>query len=53
VLEVPVDRYDTVAAGQTVIVIEPKQGFYLFNKSLAIFSFVAFWVFLALHILTS
>ena len=40
-----------VAAGENVLIIDPKDHFYLFNKSLAIFSFIAFWVFLGLHIL--
>jgi multidrug resistance efflux pump len=40
-----------VEAGESVIIIDPKDHFYLFNKSLAIFSFIAFWVFLGLHIL--
>lgn len=47
-----VSRYDKVRAGQPVLVIEPNKGFYLFNKSLAIFSFIAFWVFLLVHIMT-
>lgn len=39
-------------AGQTAFVIDPQDHFYLFNKSLAIFSFMAFWVFLGLHLFT-
>ena len=39
-----------VQAGETVMVLEPSDSFYLFNKSLAIFSFFAFWIFLGLHI---
>jgi multidrug resistance efflux pump len=40
-----------VEAGETVMVIDPKDHFYTFNKSLAIFSFIAFWVFICLHVL--
>lgn len=49
--EVRVAVHGQVEAGQTVLVIDPKDHFYLFNQSLAIFSFIAFWVFLGLHIL--
>ncbi|QBG46476.1 efflux RND transporter periplasmic adaptor subunit [Verrucomicrobia bacterium S94] len=47
---------DEVAAGDVLaadaaVLIDPKDHFYLFNKSLAIFSFFAFWTFLAIHIL--
>jgi multidrug resistance efflux pump len=49
--EIRVVVHGQVAAGETVLVIDPKDHFYLFNKSLAIFSFIAFWVFLGLHIL--
>lgn len=51
VKEVLVSLYGTTEAGETVMVIDPKDHFYLFNKSLAIFSFIAFWVFLGIHIL--
>lgn len=51
VKEVRVFTHTMVEAGETAIVIDPKDHFYLFNKSLAIFSFFAFWVFLAIHIL--
>ena len=51
VKEVRVAVYDQVEAGEPVMVIDPKDHFYLFNKSLAIFSFIAFWVFLGIHIL--
>ena len=43
--------HSRVVAGENVLIIDPKDHFYLFNKSLAIFSFIAFWVFLGLHIL--
>ena len=49
--EVKVGTHSMVKAGDMVIKIDPKDHFYLFNKSLAIFSFLAFWVFLAIHIL--
>lgn len=51
VKDVLVMTHGQVEAGQTVILIDPKDHFYLFNKSLAIFSFIAFWVFLGIHIL--
>ena len=40
-----------VEAGDQLFLIDPQDHFYLFNKSLAIFSFVLFWVFLAIHLL--
>ena len=40
-----------VEAGDHLFLIDPQDHFYLFNKSLAIFSFVLFWVFLAIHLL--
>jgi multidrug resistance efflux pump len=43
--------HSQVTAGETVLIINPQDHFYLFNKSLAIISFIAFWVFLGLHIL--
>ena len=52
VKELLVSRYDKVKAGQPVLVIEPNKGFYLFNKSLAIISFIAFWIFLGIHFMT-
>ncbi len=51
VLEIKVGTHSMVKAGDAAIIIDPKDHFYLFNKSLAIFSFFAFWVFLAIHIL--
>jgi len=51
VKELRIAVYDQVGEGETVMVIDPKDHFYLFNKSLAIFSFIAFWVFLGIHIL--
>jgi multidrug resistance efflux pump len=51
VKDVKIMAHSMVEAGDTVIVIDPKDHFYLFNKSLAVFSFFAFWVFLAIHIL--
>jgi multidrug resistance efflux pump len=49
--EVKIMTHTMVKAGETVMVIDPKDHFYLFNKSLAVFSFFAFWIFLAIHIL--
>ncbi len=51
ITKILVPRYDVVEAGQPMMLIKPDSHFYLFNKSLAIFSFIAFWVFLAVHIL--
>ncbi|WP_372794182.1 hypothetical protein [Pontiella sp.] len=51
VKEVKMETHTLVKAGDPVVVINPKDHFYLFNKSLAIFSFFAFWIFLAIHIL--
>lgn len=53
VKEVLASTHSRVEAGEAVLIIDPKDHFYLFNKSLAIFSFIAFWVFLALHMLAS
>jgi len=52
IMEVRVVSHGQIAAGQTAFVINPQDHFYLFNQSLAIFSFVSFWVFLGLHLLT-
>lgn len=51
--EVLVSTHSPVEAGEAVLVIDPKDHFYLFNQSLAIFSFIAFWVFISLHFLTA
>ncbi|MDF7807280.1 efflux RND transporter periplasmic adaptor subunit [Pontiellaceae bacterium B12219] len=51
VMEVMVGAHTLVEPGDVVLKIDPKDHFYLFNKSLAIFSFFAFWIFLAIHIL--
>ena len=51
VKEIRVGTHSMVEVGEQVITLDPKDHFYLFNKSLAIFSFLAFWVFLAIHIL--
>lgn len=48
-----VSQYDTVKAGQPVLEIEPNKQFYIFNKSLTILSFIAMWIFLALHFLAT
>ncbi|MBN2163611.1 MAG: hypothetical protein JXR25_14825 [Pontiellaceae bacterium] len=40
-----------VIAGQAAFVIDPKDHFYTFNKSLTILSFILFTVFLGIHIL--
>lgn len=50
ILEVKVATHSMVDAGDAVVIIDPKDHFYAFNKSLAIFSFFAFWVFLGIHI---
>jgi multidrug resistance efflux pump len=46
-----ISNLSVVEAGDHVFLIDPDDHFYLFNKSLAIFSFVLFWVFLAVHLL--
>jgi multidrug resistance efflux pump len=51
VKQIVVQAHSMVEAGDTALVLDPKDHFYLFNKSLAIFSFFAFWIFLAIHIL--
>ncbi len=51
VTDVYILPHSPITAGETVIMIDPKDHFYLFNKSLAIFSFIAFWVFLGIHVL--
>jgi multidrug resistance efflux pump len=51
VKEIKVHAHSMVEAGETAMILNPKDHFYLFNKSLAIFSFFAFWIFLAIHIL--
>lgn len=51
VKEILVATHTLVEKEQTAMVIDPKDHFYLFNKSLAVFSFFAFWVFLAIHVL--
>jgi multidrug resistance efflux pump len=45
--------HSVVTPEEPALVINPKDHFYLFNKSLAIFSFFAFWLFLALHFFAS
>ena len=52
VKELIVSLYGRVDVGETVLVIDTKDHFYLFNKSLAIFSFIAFWVFFGIHVLS-
>lgn len=52
VKELLVSLYGRVDAGETVLVIDTHDHFYLFNKSLAIFSFIAFWVFFGIHVLS-
>ncbi|MDH3981399.1 MAG: biotin/lipoyl-binding protein [Kiritimatiellaceae bacterium] len=49
--KINISTHTIVEAGETVMTVNPKDHFYLFNKSLAIFSFFAFWVFLVIHIL--
>lgn len=51
ITKVFISSHSQIEAGKTALAIDPKDHFYLFNKSLAILSFIAFWVFLALHIL--
>lgn len=51
VIHVPVVVHGVVKAGESVVIIDPKDHFYAFNKSLAIGAFFFFWVFLVIHIL--
>jgi len=51
VKEIYIATYSLVEAGDQAFLIDPQDHFYLFNKSLAIFSFLLFWVFIAVHIL--
>ncbi len=51
VQKVLIAPHTMVAAEQTAFIINPKDHFYTFNKSLTVFSFILFWVFLAVHIL--
>ena len=50
VKEILVKNFTQVEAGDAVLIIDPQDHFYLFNKSLAIVSFVLFWIFLGVHI---
>ncbi len=47
-----VGTHTLVKKGDTAVILDPKDHFYLFNKSLAIFSGFAVVVFLAVHILS-
>ncbi len=51
ILKIMIAPHTMVSAEQTALVIDPKDHFYLFNKSLTVLSFILFWVFLAVHIL--
>ncbi len=51
VQEVHIAPHTMVEAGAAAITIDPKDHFYLFNKSLTVLSFILFWTFLAIHIL--
>lgn len=51
IMEKYIATHSLVEAGDQAFLIDPKDHFYLFNKSLAIFSFFLFWVFLAIHTL--
>jgi hypothetical protein len=48
---VTVSKGDVIAS-QIAFIIDPGDHFFLFNKSLAILSFFAFWTFLGIHVLT-
>ena len=50
VLEVLITPYAPIEAGSAAFVIDPKDHFYLFNKSLSILSFILIWVFLGVHL---
>ncbi len=51
--EIQINTHSVVEAGQQVITLDPKDHFYLFNKSLAVFCFFSFLAFLAVHIRNS
>ena len=53
IITIATPTHSVVANEDTAMIINPKDHFYLFNKSLAIFSFFAFWIFLALHLFAS
>ncbi len=49
VVDVLIEPFAMVDAGQPVVLIKPTDHFYLFNKSLMVLSFVLVFVFLGLH----
>ncbi|QHI70608.1 hypothetical protein [Tichowtungia aerotolerans] len=49
VLEILAEPATEVEAGETVMLIQPKDTFYIFNKTLAVFSFILAAVFLFFH----
>lgn len=51
VQDVLIAPHTMVEAGQTVIVIDPKDHFYMFNKSLTVLSAILCCAFLAVHVL--
>lgn len=48
--EILVEKLVEVKKGDTLMIIKPNSHFYLFNKSLTIFSAIAFLAFLVLHL---
>ena len=50
VKEVRASFHRPIEKGEVAFIVDPEDHFYLFNKSLAIFSFLAFWTFLAFHL---
>jgi len=51
IMEVRIAPHTTVEAGQEAFLIDPKDHFYLFNKSLTVLSALLFCVFLGIHFL--
>ncbi len=51
IVAVNIAPHTMVKAEQAAFVIDPKDHFYTFNKSLTVLSFILFWTFLAIHIL--
>lgn len=51
VLKILVEPHTVVEAGQATMVVDPRDHFYLFNKSLALLSGLLFFVFMAVHFL--
>ncbi|HEY5653102.1 MAG TPA: hypothetical protein VIR63_01890 [Pontiella sp.] len=49
--EILVSKHEFIQAGQSILIIEPKTTFYVFNKSLALGCFLGFFFFLGVYVL--